>query len=258
MTFHASSATRLWDRRGWRSATIVLAAAAFLSISGAFGLESAPIVERFAFWLVLLALGTRASSAMRPLLARQAGFASRPILTAVATAGTLSLPLTGAGMLARNLTFGPASLGWSAWAYVFGVVLVMSAAISTLRGLTDPSAFTHVHESDGTSGPPLARFIERLPARLRGAELYAVQAQDHYLRLHTNRGSDLILMRLGDAISELDGIEGARTHRSWWVARAAVLDVKRAKGQSMLSLPNGLDVPVSRNYAQALSAAGWL
>ncbi|MFN4104010.1 MAG: hypothetical protein ACK4GB_06940, partial [Tepidimonas sp.] len=36
------------------------------------------------------------------------------------------------------------------------------------------------------ASPP--RFLERLPAKLRGAELYAVEAQDHYLRLHTSRG----------------------------------------------------------------------
>ncbi len=65
------------------------------------------------------------------------------------------------------------------------------------------------------------RFAERLPAKLRGAVIYAVSAQDHYLRLHTSKGSDLFLMRVSDAIAELDGSEGAQTHRSWWVVREA-------------------------------------
>ncbi len=38
------------------------------------------------------------------------------------------------------------------------------------------------------------------------------------LHFHTDRGSDLILMRLSDALTELKGLEGAQTHRSWWVA----------------------------------------
>ena len=70
--------------------------------------------------------------------------------------------------------------------------------------------------------PRRSPFLDRLPLRLRGATIRAVQAEDHYLRLHTDRGSDLILMRLSDAVSELEGLEGARTHRSWWVAREAV------------------------------------
>ena len=50
----------------------------------------------------------------------------------------------------------------------------------------------------------------------------ALQGEDHYVRIHTALGSELVLMRLGDAIQELDGLEGERVHRSWWVARRAV------------------------------------
>ena len=102
-----------------------------------------------------------------------------------------------------------------------------------------------------------ARFLDRLPPRLKGATLYAVQAEDHYLRLHTDRGSDLILMRLSDAVEELEGLEGARTHRSWWVARSAVRAVDRGDGRATLTLEGGLNVPVSRRYARTLREADW-
>ena len=47
-----------------------------------------------------------------------------------------------------------------------------------------------------------------------------MEAEDHYLRLHTSKGQDLILMRLSDAIAELEGIEGARrTAPGGWRAR---------------------------------------
>ena len=52
-------------------------------------------------------------------------------------------------------------------------------------------------------GAAPARFLARLPARLSGAALLAVQAEDHALRLHTSKGEDLILMRLADALVEL-------------------------------------------------------
>jgi DNA-binding LytR/AlgR family response regulator len=93
--------------------------------------------------------------------------------------------------------------------------------------------------------------------KLAGSTLFAVEAQDHYLRLHTSRGEDLILMRLSDAIAELEGIEGARTHRSWWVARAAVVSAERAEGRATLTLPTGAIAPVSRSYVRPLRDAGW-
>jgi len=64
-------------------------------------------------------------------------------------------------------------------------------------------------------------------------------------------------MRLADAIVELEGLEGAQTHRSWWVARAAVTSVERADGRAVLTLKDGAEAPVSRGYARALRAAGW-
>ncbi len=104
---------------------------------------------------------------------------------------------------------------------------------------------------------PSARFLDRLPPKLVGAVLYAVEAQDHYLRLHTSRGTDLVLLRLSDALGELDGLEGAQTHRSWWVARAAVGAARRAEGRTALVLPSGVEAPVSRTYVRALRNAGW-
>jgi DNA-binding LytR/AlgR family response regulator len=93
--------------------------------------------------------------------------------------------------------------------------------------------------------------------KLRGASIRAVQAEDHYLRIHTDRGSDLILMRLSDALDELEGLEGSQTHRSWWVARDAVREVARGDGRATLTLDGGLTAPVSRRYARALREAGW-
>ncbi|WP_235559357.1 LytTR family DNA-binding domain-containing protein [Brevundimonas sp. Leaf168] len=84
-----------------------------------------------------------------------------------------------------------------------------------------------------------------------------MQAEDHYLRIHTDRGSDLILMRLSDAVEELEGLEGAQTHRSWWVAREAVRAVERGDGRATLTLDGGLSAPVSRRYARMLRDAEW-
>ena len=105
------------------------------------------------------------------------------------------------------------------------------------------------------TGP--SRFFDRLPVHL-GTDLLALEMEDHYVRAHTGLGSELVLMRLGDAIAELDEVEGLQTHRSWWVARDAVEEVKRDGRNLRLVLSSGLEAPVSRNRANDLKAAGWL
>jgi hypothetical protein len=137
---------------------------------------------------------------------------------------------------------------------VFGSSLVMTA----LAFLVRPSTQTHAAppNADGSGAPP-PKFLARLPEKLQGAEIYAVEAEDHYLRLHTSLGQDLILLRLADAIAELEGLEGAQTHRSWWVAKAAVAQVERGDGRATLTLRDGAEVPVSRGFAKQLRSAGW-
>jgi hypothetical protein len=108
------------------------------------------------------------------------------------------------------------------------------------------------------AAPQPPKFLDRLPLKLRGGEVWAVEAEDHYLRLHTSKGQDLILLRLADAIAELDGIEGAQVHRSWWVARDAIVDAQRGDGRATLTLKDGAEVPVSRTFARTLREKRWI
>jgi len=40
---------------------------------------------------------------------------------------------------------------------------------------------------------------ERLPPKFRDADLYAINSEDHYVRIHSSAGEHMILMRLSDA-----------------------------------------------------------
>jgi DNA-binding LytR/AlgR family response regulator len=82
--------------------------------------------------------------------------------------------------------------------------------------------------------------------------------EDHYVRAHTGAGSTLLLMRLRDAVAELDAVDGRQVHRSWWVARNAVARAEPAGRGWKLTLRNGLVVPVPRERAGELRSAGWL
>ena len=111
-------------------------------------------------------------------------------------------------------------------------------------------------ETDPEPARPSARFLERLPAEL-GSDLIALEMEDHYVRAHTALGSELVLMRMRDAVAELDGIAGEQVHRSWWVARGAVADVKREGRNVRLVLDNGMEAPVGRANVGPLKERGW-
>ena len=105
------------------------------------------------------------------------------------------------------------------------------------------------------AAPP--RLFSRLPGNL-GRDVVALQAEDHYVRVHTRAGSTLLLMRLADAIAELDGLEGLRVHRSWWIAKGAVADARAEGRRAVLSLVNGVEAPVTREAVPEIRRAGWL
>lgn len=87
--------------------------------------------------------------------------------------------------------------------------------------------------------------------------ILALQMEDHYVRVHRPTGSELILMPMSRAI-DCVGVEGLRTHRSWWVASHAVAGVEGNARSMRLLLSNGLVAPVARSAVIHLKAAGWI
>jgi len=118
-----------------------------------------------------------------------------------------------------------------------------------------PGAASLAGESDVTK--PAAALLARLPAPKRG-ELHHLRMQDHYIEVHTDKGMEMVLLRFRDALQEVEGVEGMQVHRSHWVARAALDGVERRDGRVTLRLVNGARVPVSRSFAPALRARGWI
>ncbi len=139
---------------------------------------------------------------------------------------------------------------------VYGLVLVISIALTILSELVDRAFVKDPAAAGEAAANPQAKFLERLPVRYRTAELWAIASEDHYCRVYTSLGSEMVLLRLSDAERELTGANGLRVHRSWWVARDGVADSKREDGRIKLVLKSGEDVPVSRSYQAAVREAG--
>lgn len=122
-------------------------------------------------------------------------------------------------------------------------------------GLLNAQRKIDTHKEDAVSRPMI---FNRLKPGLQNATLYALTAEDHYVRVITDLGEDLILMRLSDAIMETHPLPGLQTHRSWWVAEAGVESVEKKDGKMVVRLRTGKDVPVSRTFAAELKAIGWV
>lgn len=236
-------------------AGLVVVAALFLTLTDAFGLDVLPLLPRFFYWLALLACGQVLGTLLWRWTERLPLAASRPYLTAGINCLALSLPWTVIAWAVTAFALGE-TLRWARLPGFILPVLVVAGAMAALNLLRNRQpVVTHAAGGAQPAAPPA--ILARFPLKLRGAVLHAVQAEDHYIRLYTSAGSDLVLLRFSDALAELEGIEGAQVHRSWWVARTAVVSSAREDGRQMLVLPDGTMAPVSRSYARALRAKGW-
>ena len=224
----------------------------FLAFAGAFGSGEAPLGWRLVYWATMMLLGSAVGGVIAHLFAEWAAMDDRPILRGVLMSFAITAPLT-VLIWAINIVFWDRPWGLGDLTAFAGPVYLVSALMTALGHLLDRPVETHA--AQGASAPP--RFLDRVPLKLKGAVIHAVESEDHYLRIHTERGSDLILMRLSDAVAELEGLEGAQVHRSWWVARDAVIGARRGDGRATLELKGGIEAPVSRRYAPALRKAGW-
>lgn len=225
-----------------------------MAASGGFETGGIALVPRFAYWVGLLLGGVLVAQLIRNRVAKSAWLRRRTWIAAAAIAAATTIPMTLVVMVSSAWIQGQPVALYRLFA-VFPAVVAITIGTTILAVLVHRETAGQTHEAP--AGAPPAKFLSRLPPRLAGATLLAVESDDHYLRLHTSKGRELILMRLSDAIAELEGIEGARTHRSWWVARAAVVSAERAEGRATLTLADGVQVPVSRSYAKPLRDAGW-
>lgn len=238
---------------------IALCIGLLLGKIGAFGTyRELAVLDRYVYWLAITLIDwSLIVATARALRAVFAAFAALPLviqvmLTVIIAALPGTLAVCGLDSLLRVVP----QWDWLPLLYINTAVMAFAIALPValaLRPAATPAA-------EPQQMPPPARmpsFLNRIPPAL-GRELLALEMEDHYLRIHTAKGSALILLRLRDALAELEGVDGLQVHRSWWVARAALDAVAREAGKPVLKLKNGLSVPVSRSYREAVKMAGWI
>ncbi len=255
--------------KGLRQILIELAVLAVigvvLALIGPFGSFEASFGARLAYWVPLALAGYaiyRPIGAVAEWCGTRLALPAAPMWIAATLVATVPMTMLVWAASCAGRCRPPASIDAAlAW---YGQVLVIGSAVTLLlylRGRREDAVASDappepVAQPPATAPAPVARFLDRLPPHL-GTDLVALEMEDHYVRAHTLAGSDLILMRLRDAIDELDGIEGSQVHRSWWVARSAVRTVRREGRNVRLVLANDVEAPVSRERASELRSAGW-
>ncbi len=239
---------------------------ALLGLLGPFGTFSMGVGPRMAYWIFMILAG---QAIFRPTLIASDWLAADLGLPNWAAGGVAiaigSLPMTllvawlfNGFDLARALRFAGlpmlygqvlliSVLTYGVYRVIFRTDVVMSPVP---QPLVAPKPSTEIERA-------ASAFDARLPAGF--GSLLALSSEDHYVRAHGTTATTLILIRLRDAIAELDpAVEGMQVHRSWWVARRAVTGPKRSDRSLRLILLSGLEVPVSRDRIASLKASGWL
>ena len=248
-----------------------------MTFVGALGTGQVSLANRLMCWIVVMITGALIGLGISNAIHQWARLRDRPIGEGALISVLIAVPLSVVVVMANIFFLGAARPGAVEFAAVTGVVLVVSALLTTINYAMarrpSGAGFGAIPTDDSSqasliipeaktaglkaNGEPAALMV-RLPMNLRYARLLALQAEDHYLRVHTDAGSALILLRMSDAVAELAGIEGKRVHRSWWVARAAVVGTASEKGRTLLRLVGGLKVGVSRSSRPELARDGWL
>ena len=223
-----------------------------LGLAGPFGTEEVMrLIPRMIYWVVIAMVtfltGSIVDEVMRPRLSRILPVWLAVVLTAVITGTAITVELVGINALVFGFVPDPRGLLILA-ANVFAASLIISGTLVMIG-----------RETAKTASPPLdaPRLLDRLPLEKRGA-LISLSAVDHYVEVVTTTGTELVLMRLSDAIAETAPLKGLHLHRSHWAVQDQITSVARQSGKAEVTLSDGRTLPVSRSNLPALKDAGLL
>lgn len=156
--------------------------------------------------------------------------------------------------------------GWGVWYLQSGLIAAAGAAFMCIvrrpAAYAPPASASASASASADTGADTGAggVITGRPARAArfGHDVIALQMEDHYVRVHTRGGSRLVHMTLTEAMEALGPVEGLRTHRSWWVSRAAVNRVEGTPRAMRLHLQGDVVAPVARGAVALLREKGWL
>jgi hypothetical protein len=238
-----------------RALMIAVLMGAVFAFLGIYDTNNLPFLLRLSFWTVIMVSGALLCFFTEPVIFRILLKGAHPVVQVLAIAFLISIPIM-ILLMGLNSSFRfdqPPRL----WLGQLVNVMIISVIICSGRYiiLQIMGRLGVASQDQISTKAPTQAFLERLPMQFRSATLYAISSEGHYLRIHTDKGSPLILMRISDAVKELEQANGLKVHRSWWVAKDGIQDTQKTKGRRSLLLKNGEIAPVSRAHVPALKSA---
>lgn len=241
-----------WLRRIGADLALWCAIGLVMAILGPFGSSDRSLPERLLYWQICMVGGGFIGVGVDEVVRRRVRqFWTRAILSSVGMTPFVTVLVGVTNHLLTPMRLTPGNVAEPTFQ-----VFVVCFATMVLRQLAWAEP-VRVEVAPEPPPDPFATFRQRLSAKRRAATILAVEAEDHYLRVHTDAGDELITAKFGDALAELAEAGGFRTHRSWWVAAHAIDEVNWLRGRGEAKLKGGLVVPISRTNAGALREAGW-
>lgn len=220
---------------------------ALCAIAGPFGTHQAMgLSGRLAYWAFVVAISILGSMLM-------SRFDPKHVVASLMLWAGYSAVLAGAIFALNTVLFPPTVIGRD----LLSLVVIIAVSVVAINGMVYLARQT-LGETPVAVDPasdPEVKFLRRVPLETRGP-LVRIEAQDHYLNVVTTKGTALILLRLAEAVEELEGAGGMQTHRSHWVKVDAVQGHRRTGGRDVLVMSDGSTVPVARTRRDAVRAAG--
>jgi DNA-binding LytR/AlgR family response regulator len=228
------------------------AVTAVLVLIGPFGtLDSLGVAGRAGYWAAVVFATYASGAAIEITLSPRLQARATALRVGVIAAAT-ALAVTAVVLLLNVVLLGtlPDVTGAAGTLLTIAAIAAIASAALQIAGAAPPGTGAQAPDEP----PPL---LDRLPLDKRGP-LVALSVEDHYVRIRTTRGEDMVLMRLTDAIREAAPTPGLRVHRSHWVAIAGVANARRDGDRAILKMIAGGDIPASRSHIPALRQAGLL
>jgi hypothetical protein len=231
---------------------LVLAIIVVTAVAGPFGTYSEGVFGvRLTYWAGVVCVSIFLARGVRALVARWFGHTPRALREGLVLLGITAV-FTPLLYLWTDLLLDVTVLGRFAFWHLAAKVLAVCVLVSILR-IYLPRLMDEAEVEEVAN----ARLMRRLPDNA-SHEVLRLSADGHVVQVVTVDQQYDLRIRFSDAVEEMDAVEGYCTHRSHWVARAAVSGSEVRNGRPALILHNGDVVPVSRKYRPDIEAAGLL
>ncbi len=236
-----------------RLVAVWIIASTVLMVSAPFGTAFLSFDQRLLYWPIIVGVALTLSGAIRVIIP---SFGANEILRDAVVGVIFALCFVPCIWILTEFILGFSDLDSQDILRLFRDITVFSILLSIVRGRFERRRQV-VEAVDPREGSERPRLFDRFSAP-EDAQIMRLAADNHYVDVFLDNGTtERLLMRLRDAVAEIDPVDGFYTHRSHWVCSAFAVKGHRDAGRDYVVMSDEFLVPVSRTYKTALVEKGF-